>query len=715
MQWTGDRNAGFSLADPQSLYLPVITTPEYHYETINVETQQANPQSLLWWHKRLIALRKQHPVLGRGSLQFLQPQNSKVLAFFRRDESETLLIVANLSRFFQAVELELSGFQGYIPVELFGQSPLPPVGESNYLLTIGPHAIYWFTLREPVTSEIEAGLSTDGPPLLTAESDWQELLQPDSDGGFEKLLPEYLQRQRWFGGKSRRIRRVRIAERVQVPHADGGAVIVFVRVEYTDGEPDVYLLCLACAGGEEAAILQHGSDVPVLAAVQLADSTERGIIYDALFDPRLSEAILQAIARQRRFKGIGSLVCQSTRALRTTLRESETPLEPILPKVEQSNSSVVFRDEQGTGRYILKLFRRIEQGINPDVELVRFLTRKAHFDHVPAYAGAIEYRRGREVTGTMALLQDFVPNEGDAWSYTTRIVRDYFEHVIVRQVSIGEEELPEGSLVAARHSEPSPLVTELVGDYLYWARLLGQRTGEMHAALAGDTQNPSLVPERFLYFHRHALHHEVLGRLRRSLRLLQQQVSSLPQPARDRAKELLGKEAEVRLQMAPLKQARISAKRIRIHGDYHLGQVLFTGKDFVIIDFEGEPAVPLSERRIKRSALRDVAGMLRSFHYAAQSPLAGEVADPIIQTADSAVLETAAEFWYRWVATAFLNGYLTAVESADLLPKSDDELTILLEAFLFDKAGYELMYELNNRPGWVSIPINGLLGLLPGE
>ncbi len=723
MQWSCDRNAGFSQADPQSLYFPVITTPEYHYETINVETQQGNPQSLLWWYKRLIALRKQHKVLGRGSLQFLHPQNSKVLAFLRRDDDETILVVANLSRFMQPVELSLGAFEDHTPVELFGQVSLPPIGEDDYLMTLGPHSIYWFKLRPPKVSTESAEVDADGAPVLKLEETWTELFEDGEKEKIETLLADYLPRQRWFGGKGRDVRHIRLAEVIEIPYGDKLALMTLIEMDYKEGDPETYVLAFTAAHGEEATILQHESEVPIFAQLDYGEDEDPGVLYDAIGDPDFALAVLEFIGGRRRFKGQqGRLVSRSTQKVRQVLDDhQETPLVPVLPKAEQSNSSILYRDEQGYGVFILKFYRRLDPGVNPDVELIRFLTNKARFEHVPAYSGALEFEPERDDLMTVAMLQSFQPNEGDAWAYTLQEIGAYFEQVSVKNPEFTPESFPTAEPDPSAPSdddaetETPSLAQELIGDYLYMAKLLGQRTGEMHVALAGDTKDKQMAPERFMHFHRDALHHEVLSRVRGATRLVQRRKASLAKEVQPLAEKLGSKSSELRTRLNEFKQSRFSTKRTRIHGDYHLGQVLFTGKDFVIIDFEGEPAIPLSERLIKRSPMKDVAGMLRSFHYAAQSPLVGHVADPVVRDADRTMLETAAEFWYRWVGAMFLSGYREVVDKSDLLPKADREFQTLLDAYLLDKAGYELTYELNNRPGWVSIPLKGMLQLLEGD
>jgi maltose alpha-D-glucosyltransferase/alpha-amylase len=710
MQWSADRNAGFSRANPQKLYLPVIIDPEFHYEAINVEAQQNNSQSLLWWVKRLMSLRKRFKVFGRGSLEFLYPENRKVLVFVRRHKEECVLVVANLSRFAQCVELDLSDFQGRIPVELFGRTRFPVIAERPYVLTLGSYAFFWFALE---LQSGEAPVSSAAPempiPSLAVRAAWENVLQGKARAGLEAILPEYLRTRRWFGGKSRTIQATQILDAIPVPHESPTAYITLVQVEYTEGEAEMYVLPLAYASEERVAQLQEGQLVIARLRVRDKDREEDGALYEALGEKGFAELLLEAIARHRQFRGEGGrIVASHTQAFRGLLGGAEANLEPSLIKAEQSNTSLVYGD-----RVILKLFRRPGGGVNPDLEVGRFLTERRAFAYVPPVAGAIEYRRGREEPRTLAILHGFVPNQGDAWQYTLDVLGHYFERGLVRQAELEAAPLPQGFLLTQIDEPIPPPVSEFVGAYLCAAELLGQRTGECHVALASDPEDPNFAPEPFTDFSRRALYHAMLSQTDQTFLLLRQRLKSLPEPLQGDAKRVLDLEGEARRRFQPIRDRKLAAMRIRCHGDYHLGQVLYTGKDFVIIDFEGEPARPLSERRIKRSPLRDVAGMLRSFHYASYAARFGQVAG--VRPEDLDALDPLARFWYLWVSVAFLKAYLGVALQAGFLPQAREDLKVLLEAHLLEKALYELAYELNNRPDWVRIPLHGMLQLLAPE
>jgi maltose alpha-D-glucosyltransferase/alpha-amylase len=356
---------------------------------------------------------------------------------------------------------------------------------------------------------------------------------------------------------------------------------------------------------------------------------------------------------------------------------------------------------------VLKVIRRVEEGINPDVEVGRFLTERTSFDQSPVVGGALEYREGPgdDVAATIGVVQQFVPNEGDGWNYVLDALDRGLEETITRpDVHEVMFAMPARHLDAAEVEPASGNL--LVGPHLQWAEILGRRTAQMHVALASDPTDSAFAPEPFTAIDRRALHHGTRSLLRRSIRSVRSLADAAPA-----VQQLLAREDEVLSRLEVIMKAPIRASKIRCHGDYHLGQVLWTGKDFVIIDFEGEPARPLSSRRLKRPALVDVAGMIRSFHYA--SKVAGNrLSRDLIPSRERAALDPLLTLWYRAVSGAFLRSYLATAAGASFLPEDHTELAGLLDFLLFEKAIYELGYEANNRPDWVDVPAQGLLDLL---
>ncbi len=468
MQWSPDRNAGFSRANSQRMYLPVIIDAEYHYEAVNVESQQNNPMSLLWWMKRLISQRKRHKALSRGSIEFLFPENYKVLAFIRRYGQEIILILNNLSRFVQYVELDLSAYHGLVPVELISRNHFPIVGEVPYMITLGPHSIYWFSLEQPPPAEIQPTPPADQIPTLPMEGEIEDFLQAPNRMILEDLLSSYLTRCRWFGGKARQIKSASISEIIPFPYADLTAYFVMVTVGYLEGEPETYVLPLAAARGDRAVRVQ--TDFPQAVLARLKGYAGEMVLYEPVVEGDFQRALLQAIDRRRRFKGMeGELVALPTAVYRHIKRLMKPDISTSIMKAEQSNTSIVYGEW-----LILKLLRRAEEGESLDLEIGRFLTEKSSFTHNPPVAGALEYRKERHEPITIGILNGFVPNQGDAWKYTLDALGHFFETALASQPEFGPEDLPVKHLLDLIRMEVPPLAQELIGAYFESARLLGE-------------------------------------------------------------------------------------------------------------------------------------------------------------------------------------------------------------------------------------------------
>jgi maltose alpha-D-glucosyltransferase/alpha-amylase len=687
MQWSPDRNAGFSKANPQQLYLPITIDPEYHYEAINVENQQKNLSSLLWWTRRVIAMRKNFRAFSRGSLEFLFPENNKVLAFLRRHEEETILVVVNLSRFAQAAELDLSRFAGCALMEVFSQNYFPAIGKAPYVITLGPHSHYWFVLRSETAASVAS--KERQIPILELAPNVSALLDNGQRARIEReVLPDYVRHCRWFGAKARTIRQMRIAEEIPVSGEDG-AVIWLVEVSYLDGPTETYSLPVEIARDDTARSLERSAPQSVIARLH---GDGDAILHDAIYDESFRKALFKLMTTGRSSHGKKGSVVGLTSSAFPADSKSRTPSSQVL-SAEQSNSAVLYKN-----KFFLKLYRKLEDGVNPDVEVTRFLTEQAKFANVPAFLGALEYRRPKVEPTVVCLLQSAIANEGDAWTLTLDAMGRYYERVLTRKADLQNQTTP-----------PGPLLEELIGGvYPEKAKLIGQRTGELHRALAISADERAFAPEKFNAMAQRSVYQNMRASLRRNFDLLEKKLPELPDAFRDEAAQVLASEDRILAQEKRILDRRANATKIRIHGDYHLGQVLYTGKDFVILDFEGEPARPLSERKLKRSALRDVAGMMRSFQYAAYSALW----QPAMRAEDVPFLERWADLWYRQMSSVFLQSYLAATAGADFIPPDESDFEILLEAYLLDKAVYEVGYELNNRPSWVVIPVRGIKHIL---
>ncbi len=696
MQWSPDRNAGFSRANPQRLYLPIIVDPEYHYEAINVDTELSNPSSLLWWIKRLISLRTRHKVFGRGTLEVLHPENKKVLAFVRAYEGERILVIANLSRHPQHVNLDLAEFAGLVPEELFGRVPFPAITQSPYALSLSPYGFFWFELVEPSAS---ARGSSDLPSLegVTRLSD---ILQGALRGRIESYLSGYLQQQRWFRSKARRVRTIQIDDELSLSET---ALLLFVRVEYYEGPEEIYLVPLALCEGEAADHILRDSSTSVLARVERGPESGSVVICEASIMEGFGQLLLKTLIQRKSTKTKQGKLLSTSR-----LKLQEEIGRPRIGPAEQTNTSIIYGES-----LFLKLLRVVEEGVNPDVELLHYLNERTSFSHVPESVGSLEYQSRSKKKATVAALQVYVPNQGDVWKVMLETL-DRFSERALAQSSAKHPPLPEGSWMERRNEEPPEPVREALGHVIPLMRLLGQRTAEMHAALAQDVRDTQFAPEPFTELYQRSLYQSSRTRWVAAMDTLRHKVRDLSEEDQHQAQELLQKRRVVEKHLKTIMQRSVRAQRTRVHGDFHLGQVLFTGKDFVIIDFEGEPAKPLSERRFKRSPLTDVAGMIRSFHYAAATTL---------RQHDEAEREWEGlrlwfKVWAEWVSTIYFNAYLevssesTAPSDCPILPASPEDLEQMLQFYLLDKCIYELKYELNNRIDWVSIPLRALGELL---
>ncbi|KPJ91404.1 MAG: alpha-amylase [Gemmatimonas sp. SG8_17] len=706
MQWSPDRNAGFSRCNPQQLYLPTIIDPEYHYEAVNVEAQQNNPNSLLWWMKRIISLRKDSPVFGRGSINFLQPDNRKVLAFFRQLAHERVLVVANLSRFVQCVELDLQRFAGHVLVELFGRTPFPPITDIPYFLTLAPHAFMWFRLQPAGRHEEPTTITAPQLPSLATRAPWHSILRAKGVKDLERVLPNYLKGRRWFGGKARRQLAAEIIDMASLSATHTDAYLALLEVSYVEGGSEYYNLPIGFATGERARDLElvHAHEMIARLTVGMGDDQIEGVLYDALAEPRFCSHLAEAMAGRRKLKGrLGDFRGFATRGSSKVVKSASSATRPQLLRTEQSNSSVVYGDQM-----IMKVFRRVHEGVNPDLEVGRFLTERTSFNRMPPVLGALEYSRSRREPMTLSILHGFVTNEGDAWRYTLDTLEQYFERVLAQADGNRPTAMPDEHLFELIDLEVPTAAEEQIGVYSESARRIGSITAELHLGLAARTDDPAFTPESFSTMYQRSLYQSLRGRTDEAFRVLEKRLRYLPKDARPEARRVLSAQTEIARRQRQILDRKIRALRLREHGDYHLGQLLYTGRDFVVLDFEGEPARPLGERRLKRSPLRDVAGMLRSFHYASVTALT----NGRVRTEDVPAVEIWADSWYRWVALIFLQTYVSALGDAPILPKTAEERRVLLDTHLLDKALYELLYELNNRPEWARIPLRGILKLL---
>jgi maltose alpha-D-glucosyltransferase/alpha-amylase len=822
MQWTSDRNAGFSKCDPARLYFPVVMDPIYGYQVVNVEAQQSDQSSLLHWTRNMIALRKLFQVFGRGTLTFLNPVNRKILAYLREldlgDGSfETVLCVANLSRFAQPVTLDLSNFAGYQPVEMLGYVSFPEITREPYPLTVAPYSFLWLELQaagpaeelpeEPVTQIPEIAVAEASIAAPVAITSWTVFLASADASILEPALRDWLPRKRWFGAKTRTIESLQVRGWVELPPDGGGftprgesetatiqPALFFFEVHYFDGPPDIYQIPLAISAG--AALEEVTANRPDSIVARLTTAMGPAVLHDAVARDDFHQGLLRLIAANATLpvshdgmsaSGSGTALepsidtggelpadapgpvspalvspvplsaqpgeaaaqprtdvpqTQTAGARRLQPRESPSAgdsapegerldarastqftaalaaqhLPSKVASAEQSNTAIVFGKQ-----LFLKLYRRLQPEENPDVELSRFLTEVAHFSRIPPFLGEISISSGSAGKTTVAMLQGLVDNDGDGWEWFVNRLTSWLSSV--------------AGLPAPAHSSPAEWLggqvqvsdsLKLIQVTLDAAALLGKRTAEMHLALSSHKSLPAFVPESLTREDLERDAQRIEAQIKSSLEALKWKIAKLDDVASDRAGLLLSRRTVLMERARSVTSVTSAGQGIRVHGDYHLGQTLHipasedgpvkSGSgigDFVILDFEGEPARSIEERRRKQSPLKDVVGMLRSFSYAAFSAIDRSLAgdgDNKPSTGPASLLEWA-QLWQNAAASAFLSSYRERIaDNESLLPPPADA-QVLLNAYLLEKALYELLYELNNRPTWIRIPIDSILSL----
>jgi maltose alpha-D-glucosyltransferase / alpha-amylase len=706
MQWSPDRNAGFSTAVPAKLYFPVIMDPVWGYQAINVEAQLSDQSSLLHWTRNMIALRKLFQVFGRGTLEFLNPENRKVLAYLRQydhengSDSETVLCVANLSRFAQPVSLDLTKFSGMIPVEMLGYVPFPAITSQPYPLTLAPYSFLWLELQSSPNPPEVADTEDLEPALSIATGSVEELLTGQGLDSLQRLIPGYLARQRWFGSKSRVIHNASVLDWTQLPGLN--AALVILEISYDTGPSELYQLPLAITTSEEADAIRASAPGSILATL----TTRNGIalLHDATAREDIRQSLLRLIEDAATLTTTSGVLTGSHSTAFAEARGAG-PLPARVGSAEQSNTSILY-----DGKLIMKLFRRLQPGENPDTEIGRFLTETAHFPRIAPFLGELrgelQTSEASSETTTFAMLQGLIENEGDGWQWTLDELGHFYESCATLPAP---HDMAPASLL--RTGEIPEIVREHAGLYLEAAALLGRRTAELHLALATPTSNPAFAAEPFTRDDLDIDAKRITDQLVSTLDALKRGMSQLTSDATidaaalvvSRRIDLLGR-AQRLVTIAPAR----AGQRIRIHGDYHLGQVLRAKGDYVILDFEGEPARTLAERRRKQSPLKDVAGMLRSFSYAAYAGLNNFAQR---RPDDARNLEPWAILWQNAASNEFLRAYQAAVAPNSTLLPEPRQAQQLLDAYLLEKALYELLYELNNRPAWIRIPLTGILAL----
>ncbi len=688
MQWTVDRNGGFSRADPAKLVLPPIMDPLYGYQTINVEAQQRDPHSLLNWTRRLLAVRKQQKAFGRGEMKMLSPSNRRILAYLREysgpdGTQETILCVANVSRVAQAAELDLSAYAGMVPVEMIGGSAFPPIGQLSYLLTLQPYGFYWFLLASETQMPSWHNEPVETMPefhTLVVKRSADELLEGSSRQTLEQTaLPTYLPKRRWYAAKSGQIDKVELLYGVRF--GEGKRTAMFCEIEVTSGEQrDRYQLPVGFLPEEEVSTALPQQ----LALARVRRGRQVGLLTDAFTLDHFVRAVLNGMRNGLELPCAGgALKFSAMPALQSMELAEDAPVKVL--SAEQSNTSAVV-----DGKLVLKLIRRVASGVHPELEMVGFLTRHG-FEYIAPLYGDLRRVDEEGNEHVLMLAQGFLHNQGDAWEWT----QNGLERAI-------RDEIAGGAADAETAYSAMEELESFVG-------MFGKRLGEMHQVLAGGDE-PDFKVEYTDDATAAAWAKSIGGELDHALKLVEQRRSGFDEALQGEVDVLLSSRQRLLDQIEILAKRALGGARIRVHGDLHLGQVLVVQDDAYLIDFEGEPARPLHERRAKTSPLKDVAGALRSFDYAAAMALRN------VQTSDSSeetgrIRERVAESYRQRARELFLSQYREAAAGVPHQWAEDGGEEAALDLFILEKTAYEVAYEAENRPAWLSVPLRGLVEL----
>ena len=683
MQWSPDRNGGFSRANPQKLFLPAIQDPIYGFDAINVEAQTQAQTSLLNWTRRMIAIRNNSVALGRGTIQFLYPSNRKVLAWIREHEDERILCVANLSRAPQAVQLDLSELRTAVPIELTGGTEFPPIGDLPYLLTLPSYGFYWFSLSAARSGVV--GPQQEPPELFTLvlTGGIETLMSGRERVAFERtVVPPFLRSRRWFGAKGSRIKSTKVIDCAALKDVDGSARFLLPRlqVQLANGESHEYFVPVGVDEGREDETLMP------FAVARVRRGPRTGLLYGASGSNDFAACLIDDMREGTEIPTeSGRLVFATTSAFDPEVTVDVADIRRL--SAEQSNTSIAIGSKM-----MLKLLRRLQPGTHPEVEVGRFLTEEARFANTPALLGTLEHVAADGTRTALAVLQRFVLNQGDAWTLMLEGLRRDFDTVVL----------------APESEAPAP--EEAFAPHLRWAELLGRRTAEMHAAFAMPTDDPAFAAEAMDESDLDLLARDARHQANRAFAALTQMIERGLDAGKPASATLHTRRAEVERLIDELTaRPPKGAWKIRIHGDYHLGQVLASEGDLVIVDFEGEPSRPAEERRLKSTPLRDVAGMLRSFAYGAEA-VTRQIATRFADAEERA--RRASIAWRGMIDAAFLAGYEAAVAGTRAAVEDADTHDRLLRLSLLTKALYEVDYEANNRPDWIEIPSRGVLSIL---
>ncbi|WP_373515721.1 maltose alpha-D-glucosyltransferase [Persicitalea sp.] len=696
MQWSPDRNAGFSETNPHKLYLPVILDPEYHYEAVNVETQRRNTSSLLWFMKRMITMRKKFKAFSRGDMEFVWVSNPKILAFTRSYEDETILVLVNLSRYTQPAELDLSAYKGYLPIDVFSKNRFPVIKEDDpYFFTLGSHGYQWFSLEKahPETD------SKQPKPSFKLKS-WAALLQKDSIKTLEsRILSKYLHSTEWFIGKDRTVISTEIAESAELDLGEHKAYLLLLEVQYESGLAEHYQLPVAFVTDEVSAEIAEDSPSAVIAHLKIGD--EEGLLVDAYYTEDMQQRMLRHFLKKAPMKlKNGSLNFSTHKA-----DKLPEPEEMKTRTLSTAHETIISYDDE----YVLKLYRRVEKTAHPDAEITKILTQKSHFHSMLPFSGSIDWKIGRD-NYTLGILQEAPEGNVNMWKFMRERVNNYYERVLSLEHDNWPEPLEGRAMLTpvAHDNIPDDFRDLFGGTVVGPTRMLGERLGELHLALS-TVDAPDFGSEGFSLHYQRSLYSGLQSLVRETFQNQEKNSKKLPANVQADAKAIMARKNEILASLKRIYEKKMDAVKIRIHGGYTLDKILYTSNDLAICEFGGNPMRSFSERRLRRSPLRDVADMIESLHYAAYASL---IFNDQVREEDIPKLTPPTERWIQAASGIFLEAYLRTVKGSDFIPDDSDDLNVLLETYLLEKALFDLNGELTQRPDWATIPLRIFKSLL---
>jgi maltose alpha-D-glucosyltransferase/alpha-amylase len=698
MQWSPDRNAGFSESNPQQLYLPVIIDPEYHYEAVNVEMQRKNTSSLFWFMKRMISMRKNYKAFGRGDMRFMHVDNPKILAFTRTYEDETILIVCNLSKYAQPAEIDLREFNGYVPVEIFSKNSFPLIKNEPYFFTLSAHSFQWFVLQKIYQKKDDITIL----PVLEL-NEWEDILKGKTRDLLEsKILLSFLAKRTWFKGRGRKVFSTHIQKCVTIPVHDKPVYLLLIDVNYESGLPETYQLAITSVTGDAIEKLSMSCPESVIAQMKVHNTP--ALLCDAYYVYEMQAYLMRKLAGNKELESEDNIIqFKSKDEVGSFLKDHVQPIARM-HSGDENNTSITYNNT-----FFLKMYRKVDTSVNPDVELSSYLSESTNFNHVPRFLGTIELNPGKEPVA-LGIIQELIENHGDGESYMRERIANYLERIMARDRELLDPYDRKGTTIdPAGFHELSNELQELLGSRTAnQASLIGLRTGELHLTLANGP-GKDFKPEEYSLHYQRSVFSSMQALIRESIQVLEKNFDSLSEETKQEAQFLFDNRNTLLNVSRKIYQKKFDIWKTRTHGSYSLRKLLISGKDVIIQDFGGKPMKSFSARRLKRSPLRDIAEMIISFHYVAYE---GFFASHQIQKDEFRSLLSFAELWAHYISGFFLKAYFEKVEGTALIPKEKNDLETVLNTFLIEKSLTHFIDNIADKPDFVIVPLHIIRSVL---